>query len=98
MIPHVRSGIVIWPSSCWHRNWQGVMEDMCDTTVQFELLAFPTGIHDDAIDAVSTICAMVDAKEFELPDTDFTGIISNASENARLLPEYDPHAEAVSYY
>ena len=41
---------------------------------------------------------MVDAKEFELPDTDFTGIISNASENARLLPEYDPHAEAVSYY
>ena len=64
MIPHVRIGIVIWPSSCWHRNWQGVMEDMCDTTVQFELLAFPTGIHDDAIDAVSTICAMVDAKEF----------------------------------
>lgn len=98
MIPHIRSGIVVWPSSCWHRNWQGVMEDMCDTTVQFELLAFPTGIHDDAIDAVSTICAMNDAGEFERPDTDFTGITGGEHGSAMMLPEYDPHAEAVSYY
>ena len=97
MIPHVRSGTVVWPTSCWHRNWQGVAEDMCDTTVQFELLAFPTGVHDDAIDAISTICAMTDAGIFEKPDVDFTGIQYNESVRKLCLDEYDPHAEAMQY-
>ena len=95
MIPHVRGGIVIWPQSCWHRNWQGQVEDMLDSTIQFELLAFPTGIHDDAIDAISTIVAMNDAKVFETPYENHSNIYITNINNGNYI-SYDPHKEFIN--
>ena len=95
MIPHVRGGIITWPVSCWHRNWQGIVEDMLESTIQFELLAFPTGIHDDVIDAIATIVAMNDAKIFEVPSVNGNNLNIGGSNSTNYI-EYDPHAELIS--
>lgn len=97
MIPHIRGGLVVFPKECWHRNWQGQIEDMCESTIMNELLAFPSGLHDDAIDCIATFVAMNDAHIFEIPDASF---ISNNNlmlndDNMNYILEYDPHDEII---
>ena len=62
-----------------------------------ELLAFPSGLHDDAIDCIATFVAMNDAHIFEIPDASF---ISNNNlmlndDNMNYILEYDPHDEIM---
>ena len=70
-------------------------EDMLESTIQFELLAFPTGIHDDVIDAIATIVAMNDAKVFEVPSENRSPMYLTGGNSTNYI-EYDPHAELIN--
>jgi len=44
------------PNSLWKTNTEGKVIDVIDELVHQEFLAFPVGLHDDMLDAISRIC------------------------------------------
>ena len=55
LIPVFESGRIYLPEHCVHRNWQGIDEDMIQTFINDEYLAFPHMVHDDRLDDLANI-------------------------------------------
>ncbi|NLF35477.1 MAG: hypothetical protein GX585_05885 [Clostridiales bacterium] len=66
--PIFREGRVWFPKACWHRNWEGQMEDMLTSFVNEEYLAYPFAGHDDGLDSLSRIADADTGSKLAFPD------------------------------
>lgn len=66
--PLFREGRVWIPKACWHRNWEGQMEDMLTSFVNDEYLAYPFAGHDDGLDSLSRIADTDTGSKLAFPD------------------------------
>ena len=55
LIPVFEAGRIWFPEHCIHRNWEGRDEDMMQTFINDEYLAFPHMVHDDRLDDLANI-------------------------------------------
>lgn len=62
-----KNGNVRLPYHCYHTNWQGVEEDMCQSFINDEFLAYPTAVHDDMLDALAQAADLNNSKIIQLP-------------------------------
>jgi predicted phage terminase large subunit-like protein len=56
LIPLFEQGKVWLPKSLHVTDWQHISVDLVRALVEEEFLAFPSGVHDDMMDALSRIC------------------------------------------
>lgn len=55
LIPDAEQGRLFLPSQCIRVNYEGRQEDLTKILVHDEIAAFPVGVHDDLLDALSRI-------------------------------------------
>lgn len=68
LIPYFEAGRIFLPEHRIHRNWQGQDEDMIQTFVEDEYLAFPHMTHDDRLDDLANITRADIASQLSRPD------------------------------
>jgi predicted phage terminase large subunit-like protein len=66
--PLFREGRIWLPKACWHVNWEGMREDMLQTFILDEYLAYPFAGHDDGLDALSRIADGETGTKMAFPD------------------------------
>ena len=88
LILEFTNGNVRLPHHCWHTNWEGLQEDMLQTFIQDEFLAYPTGRHDDALDSLSMAASLKQGNKLQMP----SNAISETDKNHKVdfVIEYDP--------
>jgi predicted phage terminase large subunit-like protein len=55
LIPLFEMGRIYFPESCYRTNYEGKMVELVQTFLEEEFKAFPVGLHDDMLDALSRI-------------------------------------------
>lgn len=68
LIPFFEAGRIYLPEKCIHRNWQNQDEDMIQTFIQEEYLAFPHMVHDDRLDDLANITRSEIMSQMHRPD------------------------------
>lgn len=68
LIPLFEAGRIYIPEHIWHKNWQGIDEDMIQTFIVEEYLAFPHMVHDDRLDDLANIIHPDIAAQLTRPD------------------------------
>lgn len=56
LIPLFEAGRIWFPTSKYVTDWQKVPVDLVHSFIEEEYMAFPVGLHDDMLDALSRIC------------------------------------------
>ena len=62
-----RMPFIYFPEHCIHRNWQGIDEDMIDSFIMDEMMPFPQGDNDDALDTLAYAVSAMDSNIIEFP-------------------------------
>ncbi len=85
------NGQVWLPHHCYHINWQGVNEDMIESFIRDEFLAYPTGMHDDTLDTTAYAVDFRDKGSAVLPDDSmYRGLPVSANILTVDGADYDP--------
>ena len=79
---------IYFPFNCFHKNWQGVDEDMCDTLIRDEMMAFPKCDHDDALDTIAMAVSAKTGGLINIPKN--TELDNSLQNNITQITRYNP--------
>lgn len=85
-----QNGEIYLPEKCWHRNWQGIMEDMVESFIQDEFTAYPQAQHDDVLDTIAMAFSLRNDNTIPLPQLSIGYRDDIKEEEMIYIEDYDP--------